>query len=82
MWCKLFNCPDSSKWKNILALIELLFCLPMANDRIERAFSVMKAIKTDHRNCFGEDHFDDLMHITIDGPPLSQWNASQAVPLW
>ena len=27
IWYKLFNCPDSSKWKNILALIEL-FVLP------------------------------------------------------
>ena len=35
IWYKLFNCPDSSKWKNILALIELLFCLPMANGRVE-----------------------------------------------
>ena len=82
IWYKLFNCPDSSKWKNILALVELLFCLPMANGRVERAFSVMKVVKTDRHNCLGEDHLDDLMCITIDGPPLSQWNASQAVTLW
>ena len=82
IWYKLFNCPDSSKWKNILALIELLFCLPMANGRVERAFSVMKIIKTDRRNCLGEDHLDDLMRIAIDGPALSQWNASRAVTLW
>ena len=79
IWYKLLNCPDSSKWKNILTLIELLFCLTMANGKIERAFSVMKVIKTDRRNCLGENHLDDLMLITIDGPPLSQWNASQAV---
>ena len=82
IWYKLFNCTDSSKWKNILALVELLFCLPMAIGRVERAFSVMKVVKTDRRNCLGEDHLDDLMRITIDGPPLSQWNASQAVTLW
>ena len=41
----------------------------------------MKVIKTDRRNCLG-DHLDDLMCITIDGPPLSQWNVSQAVTLW
>ena len=54
----------------------------MANGRVERAFSVMKVVKTDRRNCLEEDHLDDLMRITIDGPPLSQWNASQAVTLW
>jgi len=31
IWFKLFNCPDSKKWKNVLTLIELIFCLPMAN---------------------------------------------------
>ena len=54
----------------------------MANGRVERAFSVMKVIKTDCRNCLGEDHLDDLMRIAIDGPALSQWNVSHAVTLW
>ena len=35
IWFKLFNCPDSTKWRNVLALVELLFCLPMANGRVE-----------------------------------------------
>ena len=54
----------------------------MANGRVERAFSAMNIIKTDHRNCLGEDHLDDLMRIAIDGPPLSQWDATGAIKLW
>jgi len=82
IWFKLFNCPDSKKWTNILALVELLFCLPMANGRVERAFSAMNVVKTDRRNCLGEDHLDDLMRITFDGPQLAQWDASGAIDLW
>ena len=37
------------------------------NGRVERAFSVMKVVKTDCRNCLGEDHLDDLMHIPYSG---------------
>ena len=38
-WWQLFNAADSKKWENILSLIELLFCLPAANGRVERVFS-------------------------------------------
>ncbi len=38
-WWKLFNCVDASKWSNVLKVIELLFCLPVSNGHLERAFS-------------------------------------------
>ena len=38
-WWKLFNAGDATGWTNVLAIIELLFCLPMANGRFERMFS-------------------------------------------
>ena len=31
---KLFDSPDSSKWTNILAVVELLFCLPVSRTSI------------------------------------------------
>ena len=30
LWWKLFNCSDAKKWSNVLAVVELLFCLPIA----------------------------------------------------
>ena len=39
IWWKLFNAPDSTKWTNILAVVELLFCLPVSNGHLERVFS-------------------------------------------
>jgi len=55
IWWKLFNSVDSKKWANILSLVELLFCLPMANGHVERLFSSLKLIKTDRRSCLSED---------------------------
>ena len=82
IWWKLFNAADSKKWTNILALIELLFCFPMANGRVERIFSALKLIKSDRRSSLSEDHLDDLVRIAVDAPPLSQWDASGAIQLW
>ena len=45
VWWKLFNAVDAKKWSNVLAVIELLFYLPIANGRVERVFSLMKLIK-------------------------------------
>eukprot|EP00731_Ephydatia_muelleri_P021914 Em0014g505a len=53
-----------------------------ANGRVERMFSTLKWIKTDRRSCLGEDTLDDLMRISLDGPPFANWNAKHAVELW
>ena len=82
IWWKLFNAPSSKNWTNILSLIELLFCLPMSNGHVERVFSTLKLIKSDHRSCLSEHHLDDIIHIMIEGPPLSQWDSSGAIQLW
>ena len=82
IWWKLFNSVDSKKWTNVLSLVELLFCLPMANGHVEWLFSSLKLIKTDRRSCLSEDHLDHLVRIKVDGPPLAEWDASAAVQLW
>ena len=82
VWWKLFNTFDAKKWSNILSLVELLFCLPTANGRVERTFSQLKIIKTERRTCLGIDRLDSLLRITTDAPPLSKWDASGAVQRW
>eukprot|EP00731_Ephydatia_muelleri_P017065 Em0010g163a len=82
VWWKLFNAVDAKKWSNILALVELLFCLPMSNGKVERMFSVLKNIKTEKRTRLSEDNLDDLMRISVDAPEMSAWDASGAVKLW
>lgn len=82
IWWKLFNFVDSKEWSNVLAIVELLFCLPMSNGRLERLFSEMKLIKSNRRNRLNEDTLDQLLRIKVEGPPLSEWDASHAVELW
>ena len=43
IWWKLFNAPDSTKWTNVLAVVELLFCLPVSNGHLERVFSQLSS---------------------------------------
>ena len=82
IWWKLFNAVDAKKWANVLAVIELLFCLPVANGRLERVFSQLKLIKSNHRTCLKEDTLDQLIRVNVEGPPLAEWDALTALKLW
>lgn len=62
--------------------MELLFCLPIANGRVERVFSLLKLIKDNQRTCLKEDTLDHLLRIKAEGPPLAEWDASHSVELW
>ena len=72
IWWKLFNAPDSTKWTNILAVVELLFCLSVFNGHLERVFSQLKLIKGERRTSLGEDRLDQLIRINVEAPALSQ----------
>jgi len=78
IWYKLHSVRDSSKWPNILLVVELLFSLPFANSKVERMFSTLKIIKTDRRTQLNTD----LLEIQIEGPPLQTFVADAAVKLW
>lgn len=54
----------------------------MSNRHVERMSSILKLIKTERCNCLSEDHLDGLVRISVDGPPLSSWDASAAMHLW
>ena len=66
----------------LLILVECVFCFPMSNGRVECVFSTLKLIKTDHRSNLSENHLDDQLRISVDGPPLNKWDSSGAVGLW
>ena len=73
------QCADAKNWTNILAIVELLFCLPISNCHLERVFSHTKLIKGEWRSSLGEDQLDDL---SVEAPHPSNWDASGAVELW
>ena len=82
VWWKLFNCVDAGKWSNVLAIVELLFCIPVANGHLERVFSQLKLIKTNRRTSIKEDTLDQLVRINVEGPPLFDWDPACAIQLW
>jgi hypothetical protein len=49
---------------------------------VERIFSTLKHIKSERRSSLSEDHLDDLLRISADGPPLTKWDAGGAINLW
>ena len=84
IWWKILNngFADNGKWTNILALVRLLFTLPVANGSVERIFSRLNLIKSDRHCSLGEDSLENLVRICVAGPPRSQWDASSAIRCW
>ena len=63
-----------------LAAIGVL--IPVSTAECERAFSTMNRIKTDLRNHLKTSSLDCLMRISIEGPPIAQFNFERAVDIW
>ena len=74
--------PDSSRWTNVLILTELWFNLPFSNGSVDRAFSTMEFIKTNHRTRLQRDTLSDKMAVKVEGPSLNTFSSKQAVETW
>ena len=81
-WRLLYNCSYSSKWKNILPLIQLLFSVPICNAKLERLFSKLKRTKNDARCSLGEERLTNVLRIQEEGPPLGSFDATPVVQMW
>ena len=53
VWRRLFDSARNNEWNLILLLVELLFCIPISNAKVERLFSLMKRVKMDSRASLG-----------------------------
>lgn len=82
IWHKLYTCPDSRRWPNILFLCELVFSLPLSTSRVEQMFSLLKIIKTKRRTNLLTSTLCDLLEISVEGPPLTSFDANAAVDYW
>ena len=69
------------EWSAILALIELLFVLPVSNAKVEAFFSLMKCVKTDARASLKEDRLNSLLRIVTEGPPTNEFIPTTAIDL-
>ena len=82
VWKLLFSSSRSREWKDILLMVELLFCLPISNAKVERFFSLLNRVKTDGRASLGEARLNSLLRICTEGPEIENFDASNALQLW
>ena len=71
--------PVYAGFTSICKLAKIFKTLPPHTADCERDFSKMTIIKTDLHNGLSEDSLDCLMHISIEGPPIEQFDAMKAV---
>ena len=57
-------------------------CLIPQHAVCERGFSTMKRVKTDWRSCLKSQTLEKLMHISIDGVPLKDFDPLRAIQDW
>ena len=82
VWWRLFHCPNSSSWSNVLALARLLFTLPISNRKLERIFSVLKIIKVDRRSSLGNSSLRDILTANTDGISMKDFDPDPSIELW
>ena len=70
------------EWSAILALMELLFVLPVSNPKVEAFFSLMKRAKTDARASLKGHRLNSLLRIVTEGPPTNEFIPTTAIDLW
>ena len=81
-WRLLFDLSYSSKWKNILLVIQLLFSVPICNAKLERLFSKVKRTKNDERCSISEERLTNVLRIQEEGPPLDSFDSAPVVQMW
>lgn len=59
----------SEQFPNILHIIEIIEVMPMSTSKVERAFSLLNRVKTDWRINLSAATVEDLMYISLEGPP-------------
>ena len=82
VWWRLYHSPNASSWTNILALVQLLFTLPVSNGKLERVFSTLKVIKVDKRSSLSNEVLDDLLMLNTDPCSLKDFNPDKSIHRW
>jgi len=72
----------SQRFKNLLMLIEILLDFPLSSSACERGFSAMKRVKSDWRSSLAPNMMRKLMHISIEGPSLEDFDATSVINRW
>lgn len=82
VWSKLLRDKDIRMGSGIRKLIRTILVIPASSAAAERSFSYMNIVKNSKRGNLKEQTLDDLLRITINGAPLSDFQASPLARKW
>ena len=67
---------------NLFKLVSAAFAIPITSADCERGFSTQNRIKCAYRSSLSAKRLDVLMRISIQGPPIDQFDFGKALSLW
>ena len=70
------------KVPNFAHLIYIRKELPVSNAKVERAFTIMKIVKTDWRSSLSSAALQHIMQIKIEGPEIDKYCAKACVQMF
>ena len=73
---------DRENVKHILPLVNSMVTISPSTAVCERGFSAMNKIKIESRTSLSQETLKNLMRISIDGPNLNEYNATDSVVHW
>ena len=69
-------------FQQMALLIEIALIIPFSTSPCERGFSAINRIKTKVRNRLNTSTVDTLLRISIEGPPITQFDFTHALELY
>lgn len=79
---KVIKLKHSHVYPQLLKLASICLCLPLSTAACERGFSTQNRIKTKLRNRLTSKRLDVLMRISMEGPPIHDFDFSKALNIW
>ncbi len=81
LW-SLINQYHKDQFPNMMVLSSLALTAPVHTADCERGFSAQNAVKTAHRNRLSASTVNDLLTVSLEGPPLRENNFVPALKHW
>ena len=82
VWQIIFTSNDKEFYKNVVLIIKLLLITPTMNTKLERMFSRMNRVKTNWRGHLLQEHWENNLHISKDGPYIKDFGPEKAIDRW
>ena len=82
IWPKLLKNKDVQASSNVLHITKLFLITPFTNAKLKRMFSRLNRVKTDYRNCLGQEQLEHLLQIGGEGPKIEEFDADAFMGFW